>query len=61
LVKTGLISTLGFVYINFSPLTGNTLESLLTIPANKARFEQAAASKELLVIQVLSISEMGHF
>ena len=51
LVKTGLISTLGFVYINFSPLTGNTLESLLTIPSTKARFERAAASKELLVIQ----------
>ncbi len=51
LVKSGLISTLGFVYINFSPLTGNTLESLLAIPAYKARFEKAAASKELLIIQ----------
>ena len=51
LVKTGLISTLGEVYINFSTLTGNTLESLLAIPAYKARFEQAAAAKELLVFR----------
>jgi hypothetical protein len=51
LVNSGLISTLGFVYINFSPLTGNTLESLLAIPAYKSRFEKAAASKELLIIQ----------
>lgn len=51
LVNSGLISTLGFIYINFSPLTGNTLESLLAIPAYKSRFEKAAASKELLIIQ----------
>jgi len=51
LVNSGLISTLGFVYINFSPFTGNTLESLLAIPAYKSRFEKAAASKELLIIQ----------
>ncbi len=51
LVNSGLISTLGFIYINFSPLTGHTLESLLAIPAYKSRFEKAAASKELLIIQ----------
>jgi hypothetical protein len=51
LVTSGLISAVGFVYINFSPLTGNTLESLLAIPANRARFEKAAASKELFIIQ----------
>ncbi|MBA7663312.1 hypothetical protein ES703_71351 [subsurface metagenome] len=42
---------MGFVYINFSPITGNTLESLLAIPAYKSRFEKADASKELLIIQ----------
>lgn len=51
LVNSGLISTLGFIYVNFSPFTGHTLESLLAIPAYKSRFEKAAASKELLIIQ----------
>lgn len=51
LSKSGLISTLGFVYINYSPFTGNTLESLLAIPAYKSRFEKATASKELLIIR----------
>ena len=63
LVKTGLISTLGFVYINFSTLTGNTLESLLAIPAYKERFEKAAAAKELVVIREavqFEISDSGN-
>lgn len=51
LVKTGLISTLGFVYINFSPITGNTLATILAIPAYKLLFEQATVSKTLLVMQ----------
>ena len=51
LVNSGLISTLGFVHINFSPFTGDTLQSLLKIPAYKSRFEEAAASKELLIIR----------
>ena len=51
LVNLGLISTLGFAYINFSPFTGNTLESLLAIPAYKSRFEKAVASKELLILR----------
>jgi len=51
LVNLGLISTLGFAYINFSPFTGNTLESLLAISAYKSRFEKAVASKELLILR----------
>jgi len=49
LVNLGLISTLGFAYINFSPFTGNTLESLSAIPAYKSRFEKAVASKDTLL------------
>jgi hypothetical protein len=51
LVRSGLISTLGFVYINFSPFSGTTLDSLLAMPEYKSRFEKAYLSKELLIIR----------
>lgn len=51
LLHSGLISTLGFVSINFSPFSGTTLDSVLKVPAYKSRFEQASASKELLIIR----------
>jgi len=54
LVHSGLISAPGFIHINFSPLSGHTLDSLLAMPDYKSRFEKASVSKELLVIQEVS-------
>jgi len=54
LVHSGLISAPGFIHINFSPLSGRTLDSLLAMPDYKSRFEKASVSKELLIIQEVS-------
>jgi len=48
LVHSGLISAPGFIHINFSPLSGHTLDYY------KSRFEKASVSKELLIIQEVS-------
>lgn len=50
-MRTGLISTLGYIFINFSPFSGKTLESMENNPETKALFDRASASKEFLIVR----------